>query len=505
MPTHLLLEGADIESVLSQLRDSHGPDAKIVQAELVRSGGFAGFFAKRRYEVTVEVDEDQLAGPSTPAVSAMLPTTPASAGSYGIDALLSAAEDGDRALIGAAATVDSATTVTAAMPAAMPAATPSATPAATPAGPGWHRPVSTEGNAFSDVLDSLTKSLAEQQRDPEPPFEPFAAYGIPRPRVDPPEPTGAIDEADEGNPIDSLTQLDQLTQLDPLTQVDQLDTVSPARPFVAAVAAVPLVPAVPPVPAIPAEIAKAVKASASAKKPVVDLAPTRQELAALGVPSPLLEQLSSPEPVLALWDVVGTLAEPKLPTLRASATRGGALVVVVGSWTAARAAVDGLVAESGLERTAVFAVGASAGDEIPADRTVRSHAAAVDLVRTSRQTQAVTLLVVDPGQGMHSAARVAQLVVTLEPQFVLVASDAGEELGIGLTALDALHEAGVVVDAIALDGVARAERPAAIFEVPIPVSWIDGRVATPGSWIGLLMDTLTTRREQRTTRTGHRC
>jgi hypothetical protein len=53
--------------------------------------------------------------------------------------------------------------------------------------------------------------------------------------------------------------------------------------------------------------------------------------------------------------------------------------------------------------------------------------------------------------------------------------------------------------------VARAERPAAIFEVPIAVSWIDGRVATPGSWIGLLMDTLTTRREQRTARTGHRC
>ncbi len=68
MPTHLLLEGADIESVLSQLRDSHGPDAKIVQAELVRTGGFAGFFAKRRYEVTVEVDDDAAArpAPSTP-------------------------------------------------------------------------------------------------------------------------------------------------------------------------------------------------------------------------------------------------------------------------------------------------------------------------------------------------------------------------------------------------------------------------------------------------------
>ena len=60
MPTHLLLEGEDIESVLARLREDHGPDAKIVQAELVRSGGFAGFFARRRYEVTVEVEDDEL-------------------------------------------------------------------------------------------------------------------------------------------------------------------------------------------------------------------------------------------------------------------------------------------------------------------------------------------------------------------------------------------------------------------------------------------------------------
>ena len=70
MPTHLLLEGEDIESVLARLREDHGPDAKIVQAELVRSGGFAGFFARRRYEVTVEVEDDDLDAAGGPGRSA---------------------------------------------------------------------------------------------------------------------------------------------------------------------------------------------------------------------------------------------------------------------------------------------------------------------------------------------------------------------------------------------------------------------------------------------------
>src|SRR4051812_36317592 len=34
-----------------------GADAKILGAEKVRTGGIAGFFAKERVEVTVEVDE----------------------------------------------------------------------------------------------------------------------------------------------------------------------------------------------------------------------------------------------------------------------------------------------------------------------------------------------------------------------------------------------------------------------------------------------------------------
>jgi len=54
--TRLLLEGPDLAGLLTRVRDEHGPDARIVAAEKVRSGGIGGFFARERFEVQVEVD-----------------------------------------------------------------------------------------------------------------------------------------------------------------------------------------------------------------------------------------------------------------------------------------------------------------------------------------------------------------------------------------------------------------------------------------------------------------
>ncbi|MDP9392991.1 MAG: hypothetical protein M3Q27_01440, partial [Actinomycetota bacterium] len=57
MPTRLLLEGFDIEELLTRIREEHGPGARIVQAEKVRIGGVGGFFAKEKFEIAVEVDD----------------------------------------------------------------------------------------------------------------------------------------------------------------------------------------------------------------------------------------------------------------------------------------------------------------------------------------------------------------------------------------------------------------------------------------------------------------
>jgi hypothetical protein len=65
--TQLLFEGASIEELLARVRDEHGPGARIVQADKVRTGGFAGFFARERFSILVEVDRTAAATPAAAA------------------------------------------------------------------------------------------------------------------------------------------------------------------------------------------------------------------------------------------------------------------------------------------------------------------------------------------------------------------------------------------------------------------------------------------------------
>lgn len=65
MPTQQAFEGDTLEAVLARVKDEVGPGARITQAEKVRTGGFAGFFSRERFEVTVEIDD---AAPSASGV-----------------------------------------------------------------------------------------------------------------------------------------------------------------------------------------------------------------------------------------------------------------------------------------------------------------------------------------------------------------------------------------------------------------------------------------------------
>ncbi len=97
MAMRLLLEGTDIDALLERVKDEHGPDAQIVHAEQKLVGGLGGFFARRRFEVTVEVgthpptDAAAVAGPGAAAparpggttvadVLALLPEVPPAGG-----------------------------------------------------------------------------------------------------------------------------------------------------------------------------------------------------------------------------------------------------------------------------------------------------------------------------------------------------------------------------------------------------------------------------------------
>lgn len=94
MPTRLLLEGADLAELMVHVRAEFGPTARIVRAERVRSGGIAGFFARERYELTIDVPD---AAPSTATGLPRRRGTATVVTAGGIDALLAAADAADAA------------------------------------------------------------------------------------------------------------------------------------------------------------------------------------------------------------------------------------------------------------------------------------------------------------------------------------------------------------------------------------------------------------------------
>jgi hypothetical protein len=54
LASQLRFEGPELESLLEQVRDEVGDDARIVEANRIRKGGVGGFFAKEHFEVLVE-------------------------------------------------------------------------------------------------------------------------------------------------------------------------------------------------------------------------------------------------------------------------------------------------------------------------------------------------------------------------------------------------------------------------------------------------------------------
>lgn len=91
MPPRLLLDGDDLRDLMLRVRDEMGPGARIVKAERIRTGGVGGFFARERYELTVEVPDAQTA-PRRPRTPPRPPAPEVARTAVGIDALLEAAE-----------------------------------------------------------------------------------------------------------------------------------------------------------------------------------------------------------------------------------------------------------------------------------------------------------------------------------------------------------------------------------------------------------------------------
>ncbi|HKG51642.1 MAG TPA: hypothetical protein VKB14_14475, partial [Actinomycetales bacterium] len=220
----MLLEGSSIDELLARVRAEHGADAEIVHAQERLVGGVGGFFARRRYEVAVQVNDDETgagagqlgqeqamtgssSGPSGGTAGSPLagtiydalqdalrggPATPASP----FEDLLSVADGQDGAgaspagsrpagsagssAAAAAAPEDGAPDTTFRPASYVPATALSAQPdAAEPTVP--HRPVSTETPGFEALLRDLMhqRELALQDEAAPAPAEQQAAVPVP--------------------------------------------------------------------------------------------------------------------------------------------------------------------------------------------------------------------------------------------------------------------------------------------------------------------------------------
>lgn len=265
MSKRLLLEGSDLETLLLRVRAEMGPQARVIKAERVRTGGVGGFFAKERFELTVEmpemaagagiVDTDapvRTAPLMTPASRGpVAPATPA--GMSGIEALLDAADAGDGPVLDAPVLDGPALDET--------------------------LPVSTERDSFASILDSVRQLAYETSAG--------APLGDPAPRAK----TGAT-----------------------------APPVSPTRPAEPA-PTVPDVEIVPPPAPGPQVLGKTVRPAEFVA--VRTTGASFGELVDLGVPRQVLEQLPPGQGRYTLSEVLSHV--PRAPQL----VRGPASVVVV--------------------------------------------------------------------------------------------------------------------------------------------------------------------------------
>ena len=169
MSKRLLLEGTDLEALIVRVHGEIGPTAKVVKAERVRTGGVAGFFAKERFELTVEVP-DEVAYVPGPLV------TPGSRGSLGsagpaassvVAGLGASGDDAARRAAVDEGTADVQPVGIDALLAAADAADRHGSTRETAPGDDSVAPVSTEQDSFASILDSVRQLASETRQADE--------------------------------------------------------------------------------------------------------------------------------------------------------------------------------------------------------------------------------------------------------------------------------------------------------------------------------------------------
>ncbi|PFG37437.1 hypothetical protein ATL41_2199 [Flavimobilis soli] len=414
---------------MARVRREHGPTARIVKAERVRSGGIGGFFAREYFEVTVDVPDPSGVDPRT---TARVPEVPRPR-VRGIADLLDAADDAERGAVERSAT-----------------------------GAQAHRPVdgpalSTTGETFASVLDSV-RSLAVGTgvvSEPEG-FVPARPRTVSRDDVVLTRASDAPTARAAGDGRDERTDVRQ--------EAFRLD---PDAPEV--------------VPATAVGTAKASVVTRSSGSTVT-------ELLDVGVPIELLREVAghvdaAPGLRLPLSEIF--MHVPRAPRpLR----KPGAIVVVAGAGQLAVDAARVIARRLGITEADV----ALAGDftvEHGAGRWVISAAAARKLATDAGRAGLPLVVALCVSSERYARAEAADFLEDLDADQLWAAVEADRSAKDTTRWLKAVGRQ-LEFDALAVSKVAESSSPAQVLSYGVPVGFLDGLPASAPVWAATLAEHL---------------
>ena len=436
MPKRLLLEGTDLDELMVRVRAEMGPNARIIQAERVRSGGVGGFFAREHYEVTVEVPDD--AADSSRGGRPAFVAARTSAGSGG-GAGTARAMSGIEALLAEADAADVTDEAERGWSQAKSAHSPALEP---------H--VSTGGDAFASVLDSVRNLAA-------------------------------------GAPVKASARAVPPSVSTPLVTVEPRKTTPVVWPTAEATAPVFARAGSEPAgyPAQPRSAPTDAGSGFTMTRPTV-VSPRRgssaRELEFLGVPQKYLRPLTAwagPDTRYTLSDVLSQV--PRAPQV---VRRPGSIIVVVGVGATPMRVALRLANQIGLDETQIALAG-SFGASSGRGQWVINALAAQRLRTDAVQTGVPLLVSMTVGAGEFWEAETADIIAALGPDQLWAAVEADRDASDTSRWLGAV-EAAHPFDALAAEEVGQIRSPARVLEYGIPVGLLDGLYASAPVWAATL-------------------
>jgi hypothetical protein len=439
----LLLEGRDLEELLAQVRDEHGPDAKIVSAEKIRSGGIGGLFGHPKYELTVEIqDSGPSAAPEAPTVATLT-----------IDDLAAMADAAEAREQDADGEFEPAGEPAGDRFAEMLA---DAAPLAQPRPPG-------QANRSTPVSnEDATPSVR--------PFRPNAGQNVAKLGV---KPISAMPVKPESTPTrqetsmpveEAVATIERPRTGDSSERLAATYSSSAAGPYTATATAT----------AVKERVAER-KASANDRNGGLP-----RRLQSLGVPTDIAFRATGPDTYEAIVE-----AFQALPPAEPAPDGPGETLVVIGESTHAVEVCRHVAAQLRLEADDILFAGRNAlAAGITGKRRIAGAHDARIWAKRLRKGDASSLVAVEAA--LDESAWAASIVEAIRPAAVWVVVDASRKSSDVAHHLQGLRR----VDALALRSTLSSGDPASALSLRLPVALLDGRTPTPYAWAAMLCERL---------------